>query len=171
MESYSRVILALTNLLRKSQKFQWTSDAQKAFEKLKALFTTAPILKHFDPDLPITLHTDSSGAAISGIISQTHHGTLHPIAFWSRKCLPAECNYDIHDREMLAIIESMKHWRHYLEGAKYPIQIMSDHKNLETFMTTKILNRRQARWAEFLASYDFILTHIKGTKNPANGPS
>jgi hypothetical protein len=72
---------------------------------------------------------------------------------------------------MLAIIESMKHWRHYLEGAKYPVQIHTDHKNLEVFMTTKILNRRQARWAEFLANYDFVLTHIKGTKNPADGPS
>ena len=100
-----------------------------------------------------------------------HDGVLHPVAFWSRKCLPAECNYDIHDREMLAIIESMKHWRHYLEGAKYPIQVFSDHKNLETFMTTKTLNRRQARWAELLTNYDFILVHIQGTKNPADGPS
>ena len=71
---------------------------------------------------------------------------------------------------MLAIIESMKHWRHYLEGAKHPIQIYSDHKNLEVFMMTKILNRRQAHWAEFLASYDFVLVHIKGTKNSADGP-
>jgi len=171
IEGYSRVVLPMTNLLRKSSKFLWTSQAQEAFDKLKKSYTTAPILKHFDPDLPITLHADSSGAAISGIISQPHDGVLHPVAFWSRKCIPAECNYDIHDREMLAIVESMKHWRHYLEGAKYPIQIRSDHKNLETFMTTKMLNRRQARWAEFLANYDFVLVHIKGTKNPADGPS
>src|SRR5436190_24383423 len=72
---------------------------------------------------------------------------------------------------MLAIVESMKHWCHYLEGAKYPIQIKSDHKNLETFMTTKVLNCQQTRWAEFLASYDFVLVHIKGTKNPADGRS
>jgi len=171
VEGYSRVILPLTNLLRKTKKFLWTTLTQEAFDNLKTLFTTAPILKHFDPDLPTHLHADSSGAAISGIISQPHNGVLHPVAFWSRKCLPAECNYDIHDREMLAIIESMKHWRHYLEGAKYPIQIYTDHKNLETFMTTKVLNRRQARWAEFLANYDFVLAHIKGTKNPADGPS
>ena len=171
VEAYSRVVLPLTNLLRKSQRFLWTKWAQEAFDTLKKLFTNASILKHFDPDLPITLHTDSSGAAISGIISQPHNDVLHPVAFWSRKYLPAECNYDIHDREMLAIIESMKHWRHYFEGAKYPIQIYSDHKNLEIFMTTKILNRRQARWAEFLANYDFVLVHIPGKKNPADGPS
>jgi hypothetical protein len=171
IEGYSRVILPLTNLLRKSTKFQWTNNVDEAFVWLKTMFTTAPILRHFDPDLPVTLHADSSGAALSGIISQPHDGNLHPVAFWSRKCLPAECNYDIHDREMLAIVESMKHWRHYLEGAKFPVQILSDHKNLEVFMTTKILNRRQARWAEFLAGYDFVLGHIPGAKNPADGPS
>ena len=72
---------------------------------------------------------------------------------------------------MLAIVESMKHWCHYLEGAKYPIQIKSDHKNLETFMTTKVLNCRQAHWPESLASYDFILVYIKGTKDPTYRPS
>jgi len=91
--------------------------------------------------------------------------------FWSRKCTPAERNYDIHDREMLAIVECFKHWRHYLEGSKHPVHIRSDHKNLETFMSTKILNRRQARWAEFLSDYDFVLDHIPGSKNPADGPS
>src|SRR5438046_1827695 len=70
VEAYSRVVLPLTNLLRKSQHFLWTNCAQEAFDTLKKLFTNAPILKHFDPNLPTTLHTDSSGAAISGIISQ-----------------------------------------------------------------------------------------------------
>src|SRR5438552_3473525 len=88
IEGYSRVVLPLTNLLKKSQKFLWPSGAQAAFDKLKKLFTTALILKHFDPDLQIMLHADSSGAAISGIISQPHNGTFHPMAFWSRVCRP-----------------------------------------------------------------------------------
>ena len=171
IEAYSRIVSPLTALLRKSSKFRWGKEAQEAFDALKKAFSTEPVLRHFDPDLAITMHADSSGAAISGIISQPHDGLLHPVAFWSRKCTPAECNYDIHDREMLAIVESMKHWRHYLEGAKFPVQILSDHKNLEVFMSTKMLNRRQARWAEFLANYDFVLVHIEGKKNPADGPS
>jgi hypothetical protein len=65
----------------------------------------------------------------------------------------------------------MRHWRHYLEGSRHPVQVLSDHKNLEPFMTTKVLNRRQARWAELLASYDFVLVHIRGVANPADGPS
>ena len=72
---------------------------------------------------------------------------------------------------MLAIIESMKYWRYYFEDVKYPIQIYSDHKNLEIFMTIKILNHRQIRWAEFLANYDFVLIHISGKKNPVDGSS
>ena len=67
----------------------------------------------------------------------------------------AERNYDIHDKEMLAIIASFKQWQRYLEGASHPIAIYTDHKNLEYFMTTKILNRRQARWAQELSAYDF----------------
>ena len=139
---------------------------------MKILFTSAPILRHFDPDLLVTLHADSLGAALSGIISQPGpDGLLHFVTFWSKKCLSVECNYDIHDCEMLAIVESLKHWCHYLESAKFPIQILSDHKNLKVFMTTKILNRRQARWTEFFASYDFVLSHIPGKKNPADRPS
>jgi len=72
---------------------------------------------------------------------------------------------------MLAIVSSMKHWRHYLEGSRHPVKVLTDHKNLEIFMSTKILNRRQARWAELLAEYDFMFEHIPGKTNPADGPS
>lgn len=173
IDGYSRVVPPITRLLRKNQKFLWSPDCQAAFDKLKQLFTSASILRHFNPDLPITLFADSSGFALSGILCQPDPdtGLLRPVAFWSRKCIPAECNYDIHDREMLAIVECFKHWRHYLEGSKHPVRVRSDHKNLESFMTTKILNRRQARWAEILSGYDFVLDHVPGSKNPADGPS
>ena len=72
---------------------------------------------------------------------------------------------------MLAIVKCMRHWCHYLEGSRNPIQVLSDHDNLKTFMTTKALNHRQARWAELLANYDFVLVPISGTKNPVDGPS
>src|SRR3982074_2866366 len=65
----------------------------------------------------------------------------------------------------------MKHWRHYLEGSRHTVKVLTDHKNLEIFMSTKILNQRQARWAELLADYDFVLEHIPGKTNPADGPS
>jgi len=65
----------------------------------------------------------------------------------------------------------MKHWRHYLEGSKKPVQVLTDHKNLETFMTTKVLTCRQARWVETLVEYDFILSYVSGKNNPADGLS
>jgi hypothetical protein len=159
-------------LLRKTTaQFQWTPEAQAAFKRLKTLFTEALILRHYKPDLPVFLYTDASGFATSAIFSQKHDGQLHPVAFWSRKSNPAECNYDIHNREILAIVLALGHWRHYCEGAKHTITIFTDHRNLEVFMSTKILNRRQARWAELLSGYDFVLVHTPGSSNPADGPS
>jgi hypothetical protein len=171
MNGYSRVVTLITNLLQKDQRFDWSSDCQVAFDELKSLFTTAPILRHFDPDLPIRLHTDASGFAVSGILSKLHDASWHPIAYYSRKSSPAECNYDVPNREMLAVVDSMRHWRHYLEGSRHVVRVLSNHKNLEPFMTTQVLNHRQARWAELLTSYDFVLVHIHGIHNPADGPS
>jgi RNase H-like domain found in reverse transcriptase/Integrase zinc binding domain/Chromo (CHRromatin Organisation MOdifier) domain len=125
----------------------------------------------FNPQIS-PIKADASSVAISGILSQLHSDSQwHPVAFFSHKCIPAECNYGIPDLEILAIVECMRHWRHYLEGAHHPIQVLSDHKNLTTFMSTKVLNRWQARWAELLADYDFVLIPIPGKKNPADGPS
>ena len=76
-----------------------------------------------------------------------------------------ELNYDIHDKELLAIVEALREWRVYLEGAKYTIQIYTDHKNLLYWTSTKQLNRRQVRWAETLASYSVKINHVRGTEN------
>jgi len=86
----------------------------------------------------------------------------HPVAYISKSLSPAERNYDIYDKEMLAIIHALEQWRHYLEGAKHPVQILTDHKNLEYFMTAQKLNRRQARWSLFLSRFDIIMTHRPG---------
>ena len=95
VEGFSRVVSPITILLRKGQRFHWSRQAQSAFDELKRRFTSAPVLRHFDPDLPIRLHTDASGFAISGVVSQPHDPHWRPVAFYSRKCTPAECNYDI----------------------------------------------------------------------------
>ena len=110
------------------------------------MFTEAPILKHFDPNKEIIVETDASDFAIGAILSQEHDGHLHPVAFMSRKMNEYEINYEIYDKEMLAIVAAFKDWRHYLEGSMHPIKVYTDHKNLEYFETKQlILNRRQAR--------------------------
>jgi len=84
------------------------------------------------------------------------------VAFYSKSLSPVERNYEIHDKEMLAIIHALEEWRHFLEGARHPVEIWTDHKNLEYFMMAKKLNRRQARWSLYLARFDFKLTHRPG---------
>ena len=73
-----------------------------------------------------------------------------------------EWNYEIHDKEMLAIIRALQEWRHFIEDAEHPCEIWMDHKNLEYFMTAKQLNRRQAQWSLYLACFDFVLHHKLG---------
>lgn len=150
------------------------AEAREAIGKLKKAFTKAPLLQHFDPKLRIRLETDASGFAISGIISQLQDDDQwHPIAFWSKKMTDTERRYEAHDGELLAIVEAFKHWRHYLEGSRYPVVVKSDHANLRTFMEPRMkrLNGRQTRWAEMLAAFDFIIEHRPGVKNPADAPS
>ena len=161
------------NTQRKSTtKWDWTREAELAFRKLKKAFTAAPILQHFDPAKLIVLQTDTSGFVIAGILNQFDgFRTLRPVNFYSRKCSPAEQNYDTYDRELLAIVKTMKQWRHHLEGARHRVLVRCDHKNLEYFQTSKVLSWRQARWSEILSAYDFTIEHLEGTKNPADGPS
>jgi hypothetical protein len=92
-------------------------------------------------------------------------GVLHLVAFFSRKLTLVECNYEIYDKELLAIVNCLEHWRPELEGTELPIQILTDHKALEYFMTLKKLTRRQARWALTLANYNFQITYRPGKVN------
>jgi|SRR5437667_7549675 len=94
-----------------------------------------------------------------------------PVAFWSRKIIPAEHNYEMHDQELLAIVMYFKQWCHYLESSQHPICVLTNHVNLRAFMTIKELSRQQAYWAEWLAAFDFVIKYHKGVSNPNNDPS
>lgn len=133
------------------------------------MMVQAPILHHFDPNRPAFLETDASDCVIAGILSQDDDdGRRHPVAFWSRRMTGPESRYDIHDKEMLAIIGGLKEWRPELEGSEHPIEILSDHKGLEYFMTKKELSKRQGRWAdEVLCNYNFVIKYRRGTLNAA----
>jgi hypothetical protein len=92
-------------------------------------------------------------------------GVLHPVAFFSKKHSPAECNYDIYDKELMAIIKALEEWRPECEGAEHTLQLITDHKNLEYFMSKRLLNRRQARWAQFLSRFDYEISYRPGKSN------
>ena len=109
------------------------------------------------------LETDSSDFVSAGVLSQyDDSGVLHPVAFFSKKHTATECNYEIYNKELLAIVRCFEEWRLELEGASSPVQVISDHRNLEYFMSTKLLNRRQARWSEFLSRFNFKITYRPG---------
>ena len=139
----TKVVTPITALLKKGRKFRWDPAAQATFDKLKQAFTSAPILRHFDPSLAVVLETDASDYALGAAISQRgpDDGLLHPITFYSRKFNSAELNYKIYDKEMLAIVETMDHYRHYFEGLGHKTTVFSDHHDLLWFMETKIYNR------------------------------
>ena len=170
IKGFSGIASPLTNLTKKEQadgqRITWTKECEEAFTAIKERLTTAPILIIFDPERETSVDTDASDYAIGARLAQKgDDGKLRPVAYFSRKMTPAELNYDIHDKELLAIVEACKTWRAYLEGAKYTVQVFTDHKNLLYWTSTKELNRRQVRWSEELSKFDLRITHVRGTEN------
>jgi hypothetical protein len=161
--NYSDIVVPLTQLTRKDAPWNFSDECWKSFETLKKAFTTAPILTHWMPNVPLIVETDASDYAITGILSIVcPDSEIRPVAFYSRTLTPPELNYDTHDKELLAIHEAFRTWRHYLEGSSEPVDVVTDHKNLEYFVTTKLLSRHQARWSEFLHQFNMIIRFHPG---------
>ena len=166
IKSFSKIAKPLNALAKKNTVFAWDSACDVAFRELKSRVLEAPILCHFDREKQCYLETDSSDTVNGGVLSQKQDdGLLHPIAFFSKNMSPAECNYEIYDKELLAIIRCFEQWRPELEATDLPVKIFTDHKSLEYFMTTKKLTRRQVRWSEFLSQYNFVILYQSGAQN------
>lgn len=166
IKDFAKISQPITNLLRKDTAWDWSLACQEAFDVLKGLFTSAPILEHHDPDLPSILETDASGYAYGAVLSQkSKDGRLHPNGFMSKSMTPAERRYDIYDKEMLGVVRGLQHFRPQLEGAKFPVKILTDHKNLEYFKKAQVLNDRQHRWLNQLQRYDFTISYRPGPKS------
>jgi hypothetical protein len=166
IQSFSDIARPLHDLTRKNTPWKWEEKERNAFESLKKSVTSSPILVFPDETKPFKVEADSSGYATGAVLSQEgEDGKWHPVAFLSKSLSQVERNYDIHDKELLAIIRALEDWRHYLEGAQHTFQIWTDHKNLEYFKTAKKLNRRQARWSLFLSRFDYTLHHRPGKQS------
>ena len=169
---FSQIVMPLTALTKtiegKKVTFQWSSECQQAFERLKLMFASNPILRHFDPERKAWVMVDASDYVTAGILLQEdEQAILHPVAYFSKKMSPAECNYEIYDKELMAIVRAFEEWRPELIGSdpQTPTTVFSDHRSLEYFMSTKELNRRQARWSEFLSEFDFKVQYKPGKLN------
>src|SRR5271154_6791781 len=164
IQDFSHHARPLFNLTKNDVKWQWTSEEQSAFDSLKSAISSTPILASPDNSRPFRIEADSSDFATGAVLSQQspESGKWHPVAFLSKSLTPVEQNYEIHDKEMLAVVRALEEWRHFLEGAEHQFEVWTDHKNLEYFMTAKKLNRRQAHWSLLLARFDFLLHHRPG---------
>ena len=130
IKGFSGICRPITNLLRKETKFEWKTQATEAFTELKEAFTSAPILRHFNPELEVIIETDASNFAIGCVLSQKWEKRLHPVAFHSRKMTPAEMNYDVHDKELLTLVVAFQEWQNYCHGAKHTVTVVTDYQNL-----------------------------------------
>ncbi|SNX83216.1 related to Gag-pol polyprotein [Melanopsichium pennsylvanicum] len=164
---FARIARPLTSLVKPTEqfkKFDLPDDARAAFHKLVEMFTTAGVLKHFDYHRPTRLETDASDFALAGVLKQEHDGRWHPIAFYSRKMASAEKNYEIHDKELLAVVVCLNHWRHMLAGLPSQLIILTDHEALKYFKSQRKITGRQARWSVLLADFNFVLQYRPGDK-------
>ena len=139
--------------LTKSKKAVRSSDfltprAKLAFTKLRQVFLKAPILHYFDLKLHIRIEIDVSSYAIGEVFSQLtldNLGQWYPVAFFSHKMIIAKTRYEMHNSKLLAIVEVLKTWRHYLENSQHEVLVLTNHNNLRRFMDTKSLSSKQVR--------------------------
>ena len=167
IKNYSKIVAPLNKLTSTLVPFCWNPEAEQAFCKLKHLFTTAPILVHPDPSLQFIVEVDASDTGVGAVLSQrsSQDHKVHPCAFFSKSLDPSERNYDVGNKELLAVKLALEEWRHWLEGAEHPFIVWTDHKNLAYIQSAKRLNSRQARWALFFGRFNFTITYRPGSKN------
>src|SRR6266481_285883 len=161
--NFSNIAHPLCALTRKTQQWVWGSPEQEVFDALKKAITSAPILTFPSQSSRFCLECDTSNFATGAVLSQVQaDGTHQPITFMSKGFSDVEHNYQIHDKEMLAIMCTLDKWCHFLEGATEKFKILMDHQNLAYFRDAQKLNHWQVCWSLFLSHFDFSLCHQPG---------
>ena len=145
------------------KEFKWGEEQQSAFERLKEAVSGAPCLAMPDPAREFIVHTDASGYATGAVLMQQFDDGLRPIAFLSKKMKPAERNYPIYEQELLAILNALRAWRHYLGGRHFTV--WTDHQSLQYVESSAMATPRQVRWATWLSEFDFSIKYAPGDKN------
>ena len=162
IKDYARIVSPLTDLLQYKTHFHFGDSQKQAFQRIKDALVSPPVLALPDFDKPFEVICDASDIDIGAILLQENH----PIAYESRKLSQAERNYPTHDRECLAVVHAYQLWRCYLEGV--PSTVWTDHWPLEFIEKQPELNKRQARWMEYLAGFKPKIAYRPGKSNPAD---
>lgn len=174
IQGFSRLVMPLTNLTKgAANKYQnithlWSAECQTSFEDVKYALTHAPVLAmpDFSGSKPFEVIADARGDNTSGALGAVLLQDGHPVAYESRKFIDAEVRYTTTEQELLGIIHALKVWRCFLEGVKFTV--VTDHCPNTFFSTLPELNRRQARWSEFLQMFDFDWAYRPGRVNVAD---
>ncbi len=157
---YSRIVISLTHFIRKDVLFVWSQKCQIAFNTLKKVFTFKIILHHYNSDHKIVIEIDALNYVFKDILSQYNENEiLHSVTYFLKKHNSVECNYKIYDKELMIIVRAFEKWWSELKDSIYSIEMITDHKNLEYFMSTKQLSRCQARWSEFLSRFNYHIAY------------
>lgn len=154
----------LTSSKKNTPPFKWTDEADAAFKRLKECLVSAPVLSCPDFDLPFEVHTDASSYGIGAMLTQTVNGKEHPIAYMSRSLSAAEKNYSITERETLAVLIALEHWRCYLDNGNTFV-VYTDHSALKWFLSLSNPTGRLARWGVRLSAFNFDIKHRRGVDN------
>jgi len=166
IEGFSKTARVLNELTKKGVPWEWTDEREEAFQKLKRLICAKPVLLMPKLEEPFELEVDASNYAIGATLNQKdERGRWHPVAYYSTTLSETERNYDIYDKELLAVVKSLRHWRTYLVGAPHQIVIHTDHSNLLYWKEPRKISRRIAREFQELQEYNFVLKHVAGHKN------
>ena len=166
---YSNIVNPLTFLTKKDQPWIWGTLQQCTFIHLHQIFSSAPVLSIPNTSHPFFIMTDASLLAMGAVLMQKDaNGDLHPCAYFSKTFSLTECNYDIYDHKLLAVILALSQWKHYLQGTSFPISIITDHKNLSYIKDPCKLSHHQAHWTLFLQDF-----HIEWVVTPGScvGPA
>ena len=161
--SFAQVAKPLHRLTEAKIDFVWTPECQSAFEMLKNLLSTAPVLSYPDFTAEFILDSDASNHGIGAVLSQLKDGVEHPVFYSSRSLTKAERNYCVTRKELLAVVESVKHFRHYLHGQRF--RIRTDHAPLRSVLKVKEPEAQLARWIEFLSPFEYEIEYREGQRH------
>ena len=166
VQGFSKMVSPLYALTRIGCSWDWTEACELAFTSVKAALTHPPVLATPDFSKPFTVVTDASGSATDGALGAVLLQDGHPVAFESRRLIPAELRYSTSEQELLAVVHALKIWRCYLEGRHFTV--VTDHLPNTYLGNQQLLNRRQARWSEFLSGFDYTWEYRPGRINVAD---
>ncbi|KAL5737954.1 hypothetical protein ACOSP7_030715 [Xanthoceras sorbifolium] len=155
---FSSIMAPITDCM-KEKKFQWPKDAEDAFQLIKVRLTTAPILILPDFSQPFELHSDASKVGIGAVLSQA----CKPVAYFSEKLTGARARYSTYDIEFYAVVQAVKHWRHYLFHREFVLY--TDHEALKQLHSQDKISARHASWSAYLQQFTFVLKHKASTSN------